>query len=213
MNSTITEKSSVVHALVHITSTSPFKQSSVCFASQTALDIIVEKKGRAAKLRMADLLDSCEGNPLTAALCGYIFEPYTLELLEKGGTFLCHQLKHGNSRSESIESTLDIPKSVKLVVDKVSSDQTAKQLYVPKNKNYTAIDAWIPGIGAFQITVGKKHSITGKEAKRDLALLGDGADKLYWLLPPSHYHSFTKKTPKDIDQYAVLILYPEERKV
>ncbi len=28
-----------------------------------------------------------------------------------------------------------------------------------KTKNYTAIDAWIPGIGAFQMTVGKNHDI------------------------------------------------------
>ena len=156
---------------------------------------------------------SCEGNPLTAALCGYIFEPYTLELLEKGGPFICRQLKHGNSRSERVESTLRIPESMKTVVDQVLRDQNANKLYVPKNKNYSAIDAWIPGIGAFQITVGKTHPIRGKEAKRDLALLGDGADKLYWLLPRLYYHSFTKKTPQDIDQYAVLIPYPEERKV
>ena len=69
------------------------------------------------------------------------------------------------------------------------------------------------GIGAFHITVGKTHYISGEEAKRDLALLGDGADKLFWLLPRLYYHSFTKKTPQDIDQYAVLIHYPDERKV
>jgi hypothetical protein len=36
-----------------------------------------------------------------------------------------------------------------------------------------------------------------------------GAKKLYWLLPPLYYHSFTKKSPQDIEQYAVLIPYPE----
>ena len=53
---------------------------------------------------------------------------------------------------------------------------------MPKSKNYAAIDAWIPGIGPFQMTVGKKHDIkTGAEV--DLAKLGVG-NKLYWLLPP-----------------------------
>jgi hypothetical protein len=213
VNSSITETSSFVHALVHITSTSPFTESGVCFASQAALDIIVQKKGADAKLRMEALLASCEGNPLTASLCGYIFEPYALELLAKGGRFLCRQLMHGNNRSGSIESTLDIPTSMKTVVDQVSRDQILNQLHVPKTKNYTAIDAWIPGIGAFQITVGKTHQIKGEEAKRDLALLGNGADKLYWLLPPSNYRSFTKKAPQEIDQYAVLIPFPEEKTV
>jgi hypothetical protein len=61
------------------------------------------------------------------------------------------------------------------------------------------------------MTVGKRHDIkTG--AIYDLAMLGQGAHKLYWLLPPLYYHSFTstKKSPNDIiEQYAVLIPYPE----
>ncbi len=77
---------------------------------------------------------------------------------------------------------------------------------MPKTKNYAAIDAWIPGIGAFLIAVGKNHDIKG--AEDDLALLGD-ANKLYWLLPPLDYHSFTKKAPFEIDQYAPRIPYPK----
>jgi hypothetical protein len=93
-------------------------------------------------------------------------------------------------------------------VDKVSSDQTHNQLYVPKTTNYAAIDAWIPGIGAFQMTVGKKHDIKGG-AKLDVAMLGE-ANKLYWLLPPLYYHSFTKVSPCEIEQHAVLIPYPDQ---
>jgi hypothetical protein len=36
---------------------------------------------------MRELLDSCAGNPLTAALCGTIFEPRAIDMLEKGGDF------------------------------------------------------------------------------------------------------------------------------
>jgi hypothetical protein len=93
-------------------------------------------------------------------------------------------------------------------VDKVVPNQTRNKLYVPKTTNYTAIDAWIPGIGAFQMTVGKTHGIKDG-AKNDLAMLGQGANKLYWLLPPLYCHSFTKKSPQDIKQYAVLISYPK----
>jgi hypothetical protein len=148
-----------------------------------------------------------EGNPLTAALCGYIFEPYAIELLEKGGTFKCREVVHGNKRIKPDETTLVIPSSIKTVVDKVVPNQTRNQLHIPKPTNYTAIDAWIPGIGAFQMTVGRKHGIKGG-ARDDLAMLGQGANKLYWLLPPLCYHSFTKKAPQDIDQYAVQIPYP-----
>jgi hypothetical protein len=57
------------------------------------------------------------------------------------------------------------------------------------------------------MTVGRKLDIKGG-ARDDLAMLGQGANKLDWLLPPLDYHSFTKKVPQDIDQYAVLIPYP-----
>jgi hypothetical protein len=208
INSTITEKSKTIHSLIHMSSTPPFTKSSVCYASETAVAIISRSKGKEAKRRMGELLESCQGNPLVASLCGYIFERYAFEMLEKGGPFACRKLVQvrGNKIIKQNETTLNIPASIKNVVDKVSCDQTHNQLYVPASTNYAAIDAWIPGIGAFQITVGKKHDIKGS-AKRDLAMLG-GANRLYWLLPPLYYHSFTKVSPYDIEQHAVLIPYP-----
>ena len=207
INSSITEKSKVVHLLVHVTSTPPYTKSSVCYASQTALKIIVRHKADEAKRRMSDLFASCQGNPLIAALCGYTFEPNAIALLEKGGTFKCRELVRGNKKIKRDETTLTIPSSMKTVVDKVEPHQTRNQLHVPKTAKYTAIDAWIPGIGAFQMTVGKNHDIKAG-ARGDLALLG-GANRLYWLLPPLYYHTFTKQSPQDIEQHAILIPYPE----
>jgi hypothetical protein len=34
-------------------------------------------------------------------------------------------------------------------MNKIVTDQTHNQFHVPKTTNYTKIDAWIPGIGAF----------------------------------------------------------------
>jgi hypothetical protein len=205
VSSTITEKSKVVHLLVHVTSTEPYTQSSVCYASQTALNIIVRCKGDEAKHRMSVLLASCQGNPLIAALCGYIFEPYAIELLEKGGPFRYRKLVHGNTKDKPVEETLNIPSSIKEVVDKVEPNQTLNQLYVPKATNHPVIDAWIPGIGGFIMTLGKNQNVEG--IRHDLSRLGE-SNRLYWLLPPLHYHSFTKDDREDIEQYAVLIPYP-----
>ena len=113
---------------------------------------------------------------------------------------------HANVKENPIETTLVIPSSTKTVVDKVLPNQPRNQLHVPMTSNYAAIDAWIPGIGAFQMTVGEKHAIRGG-AENDLAMLKEG-NKLYWLLPPLYYNSFTKKKPQSIEQYAVLIPYP-----
>ncbi|KAI8894625.1 hypothetical protein BC833DRAFT_651928 [Globomyces pollinis-pini] len=212
LDSTITDKAKAVHSLVHITSTHPFTKSSVSYASETALDIIVANKGIDAKQKILELLESSAGNPLTASLCGYIFEPFAIELLEKGGKFTCRQLVSGkkkklNPASNPTESVLEIPPSIKIVVDRVEIGQAQEQLYIPKTKNYTAIDAWMPGIGAFQMTVGKTHGIKG-DVKKDLVLLGEKGEKLYWLVPPLYFKSFTKKSPRSINQYAVKIPYP-----
>lgn len=207
LDSTIIDKSKVVHSLVHMTSEHPFTESSVKFASQTALDIIIEYKGPEAKCKMSELLASCAGNSLTAALFEYIFEPHAIDMLQKGGDFKCHKLVHGNMKVKPPETTLQILPSVRVVVDKVEMNQTPNQLHLPKTKNFAAIDVWIPGIGAFQITVDKIHDNI-KSAEKDLAMVGKETNKLYWLLSPLSYHSFTKKTPKEIDQYALLIPYP-----
>lgn len=211
LDSSITEKSKSVHSLVHITSTFPFTESSVVYASEVALDVIVAAKGLEARRRMRDLLAACEGEPLTAALCGRIFEPYAVDLLERGGNFTCRQLVHGSTKTVPPDTELVIQQSIKVVVDKPESNQTIGQLYVPKTKNYTAIDAWIPGTGALQMTVGRKHDLKNG-VNDDLQKLGRGAEKLYWLLPPCNYYVFTKKTPQSIDQYALRIPYPHAEK-
>jgi hypothetical protein len=50
INSALTEKSKSIHSLVHITSKSPFTESSVRYASATAFDTIVRQKGQDARL-------------------------------------------------------------------------------------------------------------------------------------------------------------------
>jgi hypothetical protein len=207
LHSSITDVSALVHSLVHITSTYPFTESIVTYASETALDIIVTNNAAQAKRKMVELLESSAWNPLTASLCRYIFEPFALELLENGGVFPCRQLAQENTESKPLDTFLTIPTSIRMVVDKVELGQSENQLYVPRTKNGTSIDAWIPGIGAFRMTVGKPPDINGGVTD-DLVLLG--TNKLFWLLPPLYFNSFTKKSPQDIDQYAVKIPYPGE---
>jgi hypothetical protein len=77
---------------------------------------------------------------------------------------------HWNAKEKPIGTTLVIPSSIKTVEDKVLPNQPLNQLHVPKTSNYAAIDAWIPGIGAFQMTVGKIHTIRGG-AKENLGMI------------------------------------------
>ncbi|KAJ0391180.1 hypothetical protein ATCC90586_010906 [Pythium insidiosum] len=54
----------------------------------------------------------------------------------------------------------------------------------------------------------QKHEIKAGAAD-DLARLGAKGNRLYFLLPPLYFQSFTKKTPQTIQQFALLIPYPE----
>ena len=67
------------------------------------------------------------------------------------------------------------------------------------------LDAWIPGIGTFIISVGNKRGVKD-DTVNYLKGLGK-ASTLYWLL--LYYRSFNKQEPQDIDLFAILIPYPE----
>jgi hypothetical protein len=201
-----TENRGIVHFLVHVTSAPPYAESSHCYASKTAFAMVDKIKGENEKRKFWALLDSCQ-DPFAMTLCETVFEKHVIEMLEQGGTFDCYRLVDNNETDNPTETTIVIPPSRKIVVDMVSPHQIADQLYVRENKNDTAVDAWIPGIGAFQMIVGRKSGIK-HTARDELCLLGQGAKKLFLLLQPHAYNNFTKQTPFDIDQYALRIPYP-----
>ena len=201
LNVTMTDKSPVIEFLVHMKSDAPFTEFSVCFSSSTALDIIVQRRGFEARRRFAELLPACEYNPLVAALCERIFKAYAIELLVRGGTFTCKAVAN---RPEEM-TTLTIPPSTKKIAGAVAPRQAPNRLYVSRKSHDGIIDAWIPGIGGFIMTLGKNQNVEG--IRDDLSRFGE-SNRLYWLLPPLHYHSFAKDYRRDIEQYAVLIPYP-----
>uniref|UniRef100_K3WBA1 Uncharacterized protein n=1 Tax=Globisporangium ultimum (strain ATCC 200006 / CBS 805.95 / DAOM BR144) TaxID=431595 RepID=K3WBA1_GLOUD len=69
------------------------------------------------------------------------------------------------------------------------------------------MDAWIPGVGGFQVAVGENHEIEDGE---DLEKLGSDSNRLFFVLPRRSYNSFTKKNPNSVRQYALLMLLLEE---
>ncbi|GMF38863.1 unnamed protein product [Phytophthora lilii] len=134
-----------------------------------------------------------------------------MDRLEQGGTFVYRELLSGKRKRTPADGTIDIPRSSqpRQVAERVEVGQHANQLYVPRTSNYTAIDAWMPQFGGFQMTVGKTHGNIKGGAADDLAKLGPNGNRLFFLLPPLYYKTFTKKTPQTIDQFAILVPYPE----
>ncbi|KAG2763856.1 hypothetical protein Pcac1_g24541 [Phytophthora cactorum] len=222
--SEINSKTKNAQILIHIHSQEPYREYKVVYASDLAMQLIVRTKWRLDRAKLQSLLGSSDGNPLAQSLCGYIFELYSMDLLEQGGTFVCRKLLSGTEmrkrdtikRKRSTpdnedEETIDIPRSSqpRQIAERVEVGQLANQLYVPRTSNYTAIDAWMPQFGGFQMTVGKTHDIKGGAAD-DLAKLGPNGNRLFFLLPPLYYKTFTKKTPQTIEQFAILVPYPEQ---
>ncbi|KAG2778972.1 hypothetical protein Pcac1_g11091 [Phytophthora cactorum] len=212
--SEINSKTKIAQILIHIHSQEPYREYKVVYASDLAMQLIVRTKWRLDRAKLQSLLGSSDGNPLAQSLCGYIFELYSMDLLEQGGTFVYRELlseKSKRKRGTPADGTIDIPRSSqpRLIAERVEVGQLANQLYVPRTSNYTAIDAWMPQFGGFQMTVGKTHGIKGGAAD-DLAKLGPNGNRLFFLLPPLYYKTFTKKTPQTIEQFAILVPYPEQ---
>ncbi|KAG4039357.1 hypothetical protein PC123_g25092 [Phytophthora cactorum] len=212
--SEINSKTKIAQILIHIHSQEPYREYKVVYASDLAMQLIVRTKWRLDRAKLQSLLGSSDGNPLAQSLCGYIFELYSMDLLEQGGTFVYRKLlseKSKRKRGTPADGTIDIPRSSqpRQIAERVEVGQLANQLYVPRTSNYAAIDAWMPHFGGFQITVGKKHDIKGGAAD-DLAKLGPNGNRLFFLLPPLYYKTFTKKTPQTIEQFAILVPYPEQ---
>ncbi|KAH9150260.1 hypothetical protein AeRB84_006863 [Aphanomyces euteiches] len=205
-DSTLTRSSNVMHTLVHITSNEPFMTAEVCFASQAALDNIVHRNMIYAKRNMEQLLSSCKNHSLRAALCGRAFEIYAMEMLEKGGSFQSRQLVRGSCNSKPKETNLIIPSSTRTFADTMSSAHLPNRLYAPKTKSLCTIDAWIPQLGGFQMTINSNEAMRGDHEMYDSC-----GGKLFWLLPPTIYGSFSKEHPFSLDQYAVRIPYPNQK--
>ena len=108
---------------------------------------------------------------------------------------------------------ITIPSSLHpaIVAEHVATEQKNHQLYVPPTSNLASMMvAWMPGFGAFQMMVGimpgMKDGLTA-----DMANLGVGGYRLFWLLPPYFFDSFTKEEPDkfDFEQFAIRIPYPK----
>ncbi|CAJ0844936.1 6554_t:CDS:2, partial [Entrophospora sp. SA101] len=83
IHSEITPKAKIIQTLVHLKSSPPYKDATVIYASETAMKTIAHTKWT------------------YETLCGYIFEPHAIDLLEQGGTFQCQELVSGRKSLKS----------------------------------------------------------------------------------------------------------------
>jgi hypothetical protein len=208
--SQVSDHNKQIHVLIHMVSEPPYTTYALEFASKAAVQMFVSRYDSDAKRRVGEFVGEASGNPAAAALCGYLFERHAIGVLEKGGTFACRQLlrSEGGASVNGEERQLTIAASNKALVADVAHDQDRNRLYTPIRRNFPGMDAWIPGVGGLQMTVGQTHRIH-PSVEGNLLMLGEGANKLFWVMPPLYYRTFKKQNPYRIDQYAVSIPYPD----
>jgi hypothetical protein len=196
-----------IHHLVHMHSEFPYRECSNAFATPYVFDNLVAKFGRECCRRLDELMTSFNGKSLTSQIFGTWYEKFAIKALQKGGEFKYRRL--GTERT--MDDTLNIPSHPVEYVKEVEASHLPGTLYIPHASNYPAIDAWIPGLGAFQVTVGKTHPIN-QRILTDLPLLGPSGGKLFFILPRSRYHGFKKQkienSDAEIEQYAILLNEP-----
>lgn len=201
----------IAHPLVHIQSASPFTTPTNQYASDVAIQIIAREKWTSERQCMQRLLSSCAANTLAATLCRFVFENYALKKLEAGGRYKCRELAIGNTKKREKTITLPVSTDRCVTVDCVAVGQEERLLHLPLDQNYPSIDAWIPGIGGFQMTVGRDYRIN-RQFPIDLILLGKGGNNLYFVVPPLQFESFSRQSVppgSKFKQFALLMPYPD----
>ena len=222
LKSQLTEKSKYSHRLVHMTSKFPYEESSVEFASDYAFELICQKHNDEAQQKMNNLLISCEGQPLMNRLCSYFYEKQAIDDLEKGGKFECRCLL-GDKVGET--KKIEMPPSTKQTVldiykpNRTRNGQKNKILYVPQSKNFPGVDAWMHGIGGFQITVGKSHKKMPAPTRERIRNRIRNGKAIYYAMPNHYFNTFNKVKDEEDDnpdtlipQYALRLPYKYQTK-
>ncbi|POM63627.1 Crinkler (CRN) family protein [Phytophthora palmivora] len=153
VDSPVSQSAKHVQRLIQMQSEEPYREykKKVVYASELAVEVVAEKKWRLDSINMQCHLGSCYGNSLAQSLCSFILEPYALDLLDQGGTFICRELESGRKRMFQLAVRVtDI-----------------------------AFDAWMSNFGGIQMVMGKTHDIKNG-AVADLAKLGPSCNRLYF---------------------------------
>ena len=199
-----------VHRLIHIHSSLPFNDARVKFASDRAVYHMYEKHLKSVADYWKLMVSTDLSDDLCGSLVGKFFELHALTILEKGADLNCVRLYHGGRR-QSLPELLHIPRSHRVRCHRVSKTDAYHVLHVPILRTFAGIDAWISGIGGFQVTINNSHGISPR-IKESLPIISAGANKLFWVLRQREFASFNARQPRvatlnhpELEQYAVEI--------
>ena len=156
--------------------------------------------------RLHELLSGdLEANPALSKLFGDLFELAALPLLSAGGSFSFFNLRDRKGGAVVLPACerIDFNKAAELgdFATKLSEEQLAKTVFVPRGGNYTGLDAVLPGRRPVNFTINLQHDLKLQHATLTegvvpaLKALGlpTGSDiHFYWVLPRQRFDTACK---------------------
>jgi len=180
------------HVLIHILpQTDNFQKYSVDFASKYISGKLVKLFEQRELQKFRNFLGASGQIPIGGSLRGGLFEGWAHNILQKGGTFAIRKLGVKTNENELI-----IPPCVEQWVEDFTP--TGKNIYYkPTSDNFPCVDAWIPNIGFFQMTVSRSHPIKEK-GLASLFLKPHDMKKFYFVVPDDKefFQNFPRQTFK-----------------
>jgi hypothetical protein len=192
-----------IHRLVHLHSESPYTKSVARLGTPYIVTKVLNKLKESDRKFLKSMVSAYSRDDMTGQVAGKFFEQIALSRLAQGGEFVYR------SHDRTLNSIIKLRKSELTTVKEVTADQLEYVLYVPNNTKYPGIDAWMHGVGGFQVTLNAKHGLNAR-IRSDLPLLKGGAHKLFWVVRPQEYESFEPPMPskvKNAFSYPVLKQY------
>ena len=206
----IPDKTQMVHRLIHLNSDpkDDYRKSSTQFASQTVIDILAEEEAEKSWNMTTIKFATFSRNKLYVSIFPKLFEKLAIESLARGGTFDCYVIPAPRAGEKTDNTPRDhgkvnIERSERKLVTGVSDQDEVGVLHYPTPVNYPGIDAWIPGVGLFQIAISDQHKLDPDKIEKYLRITK--TDKLYWVVPPSRFGEFKRNPAWTKDQFVLKI--------
>jgi len=179
MNGILEGSEDISHVHVHLEPDQDYIDPVVKFGSSYIKQKLVEffKDRELQKLR--SFLTTSPQLTFSGSLRGGLFEGWADQILIRGGTFQIRNL------GKPINDVLTIPVCHKVTVPKFIDNGDNLCYFKPLDTdNFPCVDAWIPTIGFFQMTVSSTHPIK----QRGLAQLAvSPMRKFYFVIPDDDY--------------------------
>jgi hypothetical protein len=197
------------HRLVHLHSSTPYRRAKPRFSSSYVIDQLCDKHLERLRQLWRENVAVYERNGLTGEIMGKMFERQALEILCRGGEFECQRLP-AKGRKPAVRK-LTIPSTETIVVTKqVGDNDTELLLHTPMSKKYAGIDGWMPGVGAFQVTINMDHGMNEQIMKDLPKLKRGGKHKLYWVVRPQEFQQIKYVKPSgfeypQLEQFALCV--------